>query len=320
MAVRSKEKAKKKERLSAKRYADQHKSGFDRTAVKIPEGVNLFQPKEGNYRLDIVPYKVGEGNPYADEGQDHFERTYFVHKGIGPNNGTYICPAKTAKQKCPVCDGRFSMSKDPDADEETIKALLPKERQLWWIFDYAEPDKGAQLWDVSYHLFGKQLKARIDASDEDDEYEFFADPDEGMTLKVHFIGKSFGGREYVEVDSIDFKRRKEPLSEELLEAVDCLDDLLIVMDYDELKKIYLQTGDGSDDEDDKPKSKKKAPARGKAKPVDDDDDEDEDDEDEDDTPPVKSKGKPSATKSKAKPPVDDEDDDEDEDEDDDEDE
>ena len=264
---------KRKERMvTAKERLAKHSTGFDRTSLKIPEGTNLFLPKKpGSYRLEILPYRVGKGNPVAEEGKLYYERTFFVHRGIGPNSDTYVCPAKTAKKQCPICEHRAKLAQDPDADEKLVKDLAPKERQLFLIYDHADADRGVQLWDVSFHIFGKHLDKKIQNADDDDRdaYENFADSEDGMTVKVGASEESYGAGKFLEFADIEFKPRKTQLDPELFDHGVCLDDCVKMLGYDELKKILLQTGDSeSEDEEDDPKPKKKA-----AKPADDEDDE-----------------------------------------------
>lgn len=285
--------------VSADRRLKDHKGGGSvRTHIKVPEGMSLFTPKkEGIYRLSIIPYIAGKGNPFADEGELHFERTYYSYARIGANEDTYICPSKTWGKPDPIKEARAKMAKDPDADEEVVKALAPKERQLWLIYDHGEPDKGVQLWDVSFHLFGKYLDKKIKNADEDDDARLFADKKKGKILRIGAAAKEFGGNSFLEFTDIEFKPRKEALDPDLFKDLPCLDDLLIEVSYEKLKAIYLQedTEDDKpkkkgDDEDDKPKKKK---------PAKDDDDDDDDDapkkkpkkDDDDDDPPAKKKAK-----------------------------
>lgn len=254
--------AKERPRLSAKRWADQPDSGFVPTTVKLPDGVNSFSPKkEAVYRLEIVPYevpKVGDAgsNPNAEPGELHYERTYFTHRGIGVDENAYVCPLKTAGKPCPICEHRKELMREKDGDEDLIKELAPKQRQLWNIFDHDDSDKGVQVWDISFHLFGKQLKKEVRNADEGDGYEYFADPEEGFTLRVGLEEKSFGGREFLEAATIGFKPRKSPIPKEVLEAAQPLDNLLIILNYDKLKSIFLQeegvTPEEKEDEDDRP--------------------------------------------------------------------
>jgi len=276
MATKRKQREK-RERVSARRRAESHVAGFQGTSVKLPEGVSFLGVKKaGAKRFDIIPYRVpdGAGNPECEDGQLHFERTYWVHRGIGlEGKDSYVCLAKTAGKRCPICEKRARLAADPDTEEALLKALLPKERQLWNIYDPDEPDEGVQVWDVSFHLFGKQLDAVVKHSDENDEeenhYEYFSDPEDGSTLKTTFSEETFAGHKYYEAGQIEFRRRKEPLPDEVVEAANILDDLLIILPYEKLKAIFLQIDDpdDEDDEDDEPapppkkSAKKKSPAK-----------------------------------------------------------
>ena len=205
----SKKRKKKRERstaAAAKRRSEQHKGGFESTSIDLPEGVSLFSIKSDKARrVDIIPYTVGKGNPWADKGETHYERTFFIHRNVGAELNTYICLQKTLKKKCPVCEYRAKLMKDPNADEELIKDLGPKERQLFNIIDTQDRDKGIQIWDMSFHLFGKALDARIRNADDDDDYENFAEIEEGFTLRLGIEEKSLGRNTLFAVENIDFK-------------------------------------------------------------------------------------------------------------------
>lgn len=273
-------------RSTFREYADNHTGGFDRTSVKLPEGVNVFNVKTaGRREIEIAGYIVGKGNPHADPGEIHPERTFYTHKNVGVNEDTYICPAKTSGKKCPICQYVAKLKAD-GADKKEYEAFYPKERQLWWVWDHSEPDKGWQLWDISYHLFGKQLVEEVKNSDEEEGLDFFYDLAEGMTLRLGFKEKTFNGKTFTEVSSIRFKPRDKPLPKGTTAKLACLDDLLIIHDYAKLKAIFLQE-DGSDEVD-----SEEAEDRPNRRPAPADDD--------DDTPPPKAKRKPA--------PVDDDDD------------
>ena len=188
----NRQKRQKRERVSGRHRAKEHKTSSAGTLIRLPDGVNFFSVKNvGPFRLEILSYIVpsGGGNPWKADGAAHFERTFWSHRGIGPNSDPYVCLAKTLKMPCPICEARVKIASDPDGDEETAKALLPKERQLWNVYDHAEPEKGVQVWEVSFHNFGKQLDAAINNVDEDEAFEFFSDPEDGSTLRVGFEEK-----------------------------------------------------------------------------------------------------------------------------------
>lgn len=265
---------------AAKRRAETHKTGFDNTAFEMPDDKKQFALKSDKaVRLDILPYEVGEGNPYADKGELHYERTFWIHRKIGVDQTSYVCLSKTCKEACPICEFRAKLMKDPDADEDLIKDLAPKERQLFNVINTKDKNKGVQIWEISFHLFGKRLDTEIKNSDEDDKYENFAELEGGFTLKCGVEEKSFGGQSFYEVSSINFKPRSDDYDEDILAETTCLDDILIIKEYDELKEIFLQTTDDDDDDDDdneKDKKSKKSKKSGKKKDGDDDGDNDDD--------------------------------------------
>lgn len=260
-------------RINAKKRAEA--SSFDRSAFKIPDGMRLFRlQREGRYRISIVPYTLQEANEYGEEGDPWYERTYYVHR-IGPNNLSYVCPQKTIGKKCPVCEEAARMRQDPDYDNEEIKLLYPKERQLYNVLDHENEDLGVQIWDVSTHLFGKTLNEFIKESDPEDGVESFAEADEGKVLRLGVKEEKVGKNKFMTVKTITFKDR-DPLDEEVLDQAACLDDLLIVHPYEKLKQIFLQDDDEEKEDEDRPRKKK----RKKSREEEEEEDEEEDDEEE----------------------------------------
>jgi len=296
--------AKSKERnyTSARERAEKQNTGFTSTYLKIPEGMQMFKPKAQTFLLDIMPFTAGKGNESAQPGATHWERTYYSHNRVGANGDAYLCPRRNSNKKCPICEYRSRLqSKGDDGDEKLIQDLAPKQRQLFIVKDLKDPEKEFQLWDISFHLFGKTLDARIRNSDEDDEWDKFFFAEDGLTLRIGFGEKSFGGVTFYEAETIDFKPRKNQYEDAVIDEMVCLDDMLIVPSYDDLKAVFLESTptkskakeeeevDEEEEEDDAPPVKKKAPAK-KKRPAHADPAEDEDeDDDEEDLPPVKKK-------------------------------
>ncbi len=329
--ARSREKERKeRKKVSARQRVENHQSGFGASYLRLPDGVSFFKVDKAGIRIvDVMPFITKIDSKYAEAGDPYFEKTFWAHRNIGPNQDMVICPAKTAGKRCPICEHRAKLSQSPDGDEDLIADLAPKERQIWLLRDLKEPSKGLLLWDVSYHLFGKLLESRLaNAEDEDDNWDAFADLEDGSTLRLTFVDETFAGRTYQKCTSIDFKPRKVQYDADDIDGHPCLDDMLVIKSYEELKKLLLQVDDTSegDEDEDEPTPKKRSakaskpvvddddddepkPAKKKAKPlVDDDDDEDDEpapwdsDEDEDD--------EPAPTKKKAKPVVDEDEDEE----------
>jgi hypothetical protein len=276
-AIVAKREREKRERVfeDAGRRVAEHRSD-DSQVYTTPEGMHRFKPKApGAYKLEIIPFEVGERatkmkKTYAKPGRWYYERTFFVHYGIGPNNAAYICNSMTFENgRCPVCDERGRLARSPnEKDQNLADQLKPKQRQLWLIYNHAEPQKGVQLWDFSFHLFGKALDTKINNADDEDKikYKRFAHPEEGMTLKLDATEESGGaGNKFLDFTVDQFRERKDALDPDLFDHGICLDDLIIETPYDKLKEIFLQL---DKDDDDKPK---KAGAKKPAVKDDDDD-------------------------------------------------
>lgn len=320
----------------AKKRASEHERDFDSFSLKLPKDAKLFKVKKaGIVRLDIIPFVAGKGNPFAEEGMLHYERTYYAHSRIGPNEVSVVCPKDTADEDgktgaCPVCELQRKLKLDPDADEKLVKSLYPRERQLFQVIDLDDEKAGIQLWDVSYHLFGKFLDARIRDADPEDGYHRFYRLDKGLTLKIGFKEESFGKHKFYKAETIDFKDRRESYDDSIIDKGFCLDELIKILSYDQIKEA-LEGGNqrdekkGRDEDDEKPSRRSsdeddEKPAR---RSRDDDDDDrkpskkDEDDErpsrrsrdDDDDEKPANSSRKDEDDEKPARRRNDDDDDD-----------
>lgn len=278
MARKTKRQRSRKEvrRASASKRAEKQRGGV-RPYLNLPSNVTLFDfEKEGSKKIDIIEYVVGKGNPEADKGDRYFERTFYVHKGIGPDNETHLCPKKTFGKPCPVCKHRTKMGRDPDADDDTTDELKPKERQLFVVMQPKKKKAGIQILDKSYHLFGKELDLAIRKAKKkhgEEAADKFASPDEGMSVLCEVEEKSYKKANYTNVKMAKLVERDEQYDEDLIEQVPCLDKLLVETPYEELKQLFDQSGDDADDDDDEDDDSDSG---------DDDDDSDDDDGDDDD--------------------------------------
>jgi len=272
--VRERESRSDRQRAGSSQRDAKHRAGGDWTTLTIPDGIEIFSPKEGTVRFDIVTFEVGKNNPYAKPGEWYYERTYYTHSRVGPNNESYVCLAKTAGKPCPICEYRAKLASDPDeGNEKLIKSLKPKERQLFLIHVVKrDEDSGkVMLYESSFHTFGKLLdKKRQDAEEDEPHISNFDDEKAGATLKVSYSEEDAGGYTFLDAYSIEFKPRPNGLDSELMDHGICLDDVVKLLPYDELKRLFLQEPTKDDDDDDEPKKPAKS-----SKPKDDDDDDDD---------------------------------------------
>lgn len=292
--------------VSARQRVVEHESGSKMSSLNIPEGANILQVKKScTLKVDFIPYEIQKANvnPFKKaKGALHFERTYFTHRNIGPQNAIYCCLAATFRLPCPICEYRAQLSKSGDGDnEKEIRDLKPSERQLFNLIDLSDKEKGIQIFDYSNWLFGRILDAKIKRYD-DGRFDLFADLKQGLTVEMSFDENKSGGFTSYPCVEIQFLPRIKGYQASILEKAFDLDEVPKLVPYAELKKIFLQTPPDEDEEEtEKVETKGK---KGKSVVVDKDEDEEEEEE-EDETPPAK--------KGKKKPePEEDEDEDEDE--------
>lgn len=215
--------------------------------LNLPEGVDVsfFKPEKGNHLLDLIPY-VTTNNPERDKGELHYKRTIWVHFNVGPESKSFLCRKTHGSDKrCPICEEHIKLRKDSSADEDEVKGLKAKERNLFNVIDLNDEDTVIQLWEISYHNFAKLLDEEINASDDPG---FFADLEGGSSVSVRFKDTQIGnGPTFIQASKIDFKDRDD-LDEDILDNVFDLDGILKVLSYDELEKAHL--GEEEDSEND----------------------------------------------------------------------
>lgn len=251
----------------------------------LPDGVEMFRPrKEGNYRFNIVPYVAGKNNRDTEQGELDYEFTFYVHKiGDGDDQRTIVCPKKTYGKPCPVCEQVERLSKNYVENEDEIKSMKAKQRQLFNIVDARDEENRIQVYETSYFKsFGELLDKRLrnfEDEDDDENYGNFADIPGGRTLKVMFAEDTFNGNKFFAPSSIDFVTRKEELPDSIIDEAVCLDSCLKVLEYNDILKLIAGTDE--DDEEEQIVEKHRPQRARTVKPaVEEPEDEDEDEEEE----------------------------------------
>lgn len=218
----------------------------------VGDGLSFFQPKKGTSNFRILPYEVtAEDHPEVPAGELWYQRTVWVHYEVGADNKSVVCPLKTVKQRCPICEYRNKLMKDPNADEDTIKALQPRERELFNVLVDGEDDP--QLLTMSYHVFGKKLEEEVREGEE--EWGGFADLEGGYLLSVRFQEKKLGKNTFLDASRIDFKQ-DDDLDESILNEVYNLDELLNILPYETLSAMFHE-GE-QEEEEEKPSSRRRS--------------------------------------------------------------
>jgi len=247
--------------------------------LELPDGVEFFKvQKEGIYRFDILPFELKRPDPNDefDVGDWAWVRNIHVHFNVGPNQRTMLCPG-TVKQPCPVCEEIGKMRRNPEIDDSEIKPLRAKHRQLFWIIDVTNRDKGPQIFEMAYYNFGEGLDARLQEADDDEEecghYYDFPLLDQGLTVKAAFQQQSFEANKFYRCTKPDLVARKKQYDESILDEVTSFCDMLRIPKAAEMEREFY--GGGVAEEDDEEQEDDSVPARRIPRSVPDDDEEDE---------------------------------------------
>lgn len=135
--------------------------------------VKLFKPGDGENIIRIMGATWGM-QPYTDEELDKMsekeikelerqEEVYgngwdlpiFVHYGVGPDEGAYLCRDKMLGERCPICEAKAA-ARDPDEAD----ALAPSKRALAWIIDRNAEKEGPQIWSMPFQKIRNEIYSR----------------------------------------------------------------------------------------------------------------------------------------------------------------
>ena len=212
--------------------------------LNVPEGTEFYKPKKSreSARIDIMPYPLSVKNHgYGQVGELWYEKTYYVHYQVGGDNTSCVCPSTVGK-KCPICEYAANLRRQPKTpeNEEVIKKLRPKQRQIFNVIDLAEPDKGIQIFEMAYFNFGAELEKELNEEEaQNSEFKSFVSLEEGYTLKVRWDEEQqAGGRAYLKAGRIDFLERKHPYPKGTVKETIDLDVVLVVLTYEEIERLF----------------------------------------------------------------------------------
>lgn len=220
--------------------AEAHRNQQGLSSLNLPEGVELYNRKKETVEFNVIPYRITVDNhPDVKKGETWYRRIYMAHRDVGPEGKFLVCP-RTIGKRCPICEEYQKLNKDPDADEDVVKGLRPKERELFNIV-LNGGDGAIMVLDISIHNFGLLLEQEI--LEGADSNATFQDLKGGKTLRVRWENKTMGkGKPFLVAGRIDFLDRDDIAEEAVDLAVD-LDKALKILSYEEIEKIFQAGGD-----------------------------------------------------------------------------
>jgi len=288
MTVSHREKEKKQKRKRNVKEWAKDQDTKTRAHLKLPDGISEWRPSPGVHDVDFMLFIAEDYNPQADKGEDHYERTYFVHRLPGPDGKMqpYCCLYKNWGKVCPIC----KVMNDSSTNRELAKSMWTQKRHLWLINDKpGDPKNALQVFDTNHQNQGKGFgELMIDLLNSlDDDVDPF-DLEEGMTFRVNVKELAWEKGKYNAVTRLDLVKRKKQYSPDLLESAPCLDDFLVEMSDEEILKLLAYGEvDTSETNGEVPKASDKS----KPKAKEEDEEVDPEDPEDEDLPPDKTIGK-----------------------------
>ena len=152
----------------------------------------------GGYDSFIKPefkrYKVRDGKnlvrilPATWPKPKHYGYDIWVNYGIGADNQSYLSLSKMNEGPDPLADARRQAQRE--GDDDTAKALAPRQRVLVWVIDRLDEDEGPQLWDIPFSADKDFINLTLD--EDTKEVLYPDDPEEGHDIRFYKEGQGLG--------------------------------------------------------------------------------------------------------------------------------
>jgi hypothetical protein len=205
---------------------------YDIEASGLPQYKPISNKDKPN-QVFFLPFFPGDNDPTQGKlPESEREWThildYWDHnlKGVG----RFVCLLNSYGKKCPVCE----YIKANRLEKEEWMALRPMRRGVYAVWDLADKEAGPKIWYTPFNSI--ELKAQKAAKDlETGEIVYYTDIDEGSNLYFTFEDKGNYNYEY---DNFQFKARKKPIPDEILESVPSLDEFLVIPSYDDVRLAF----------------------------------------------------------------------------------
>lgn len=206
--------------------------------AKGEKPLKIWKCKEGEHIIDIIPFLAGSMHHQVREGEPTYLLDLWVHQKVGLDENDVVCLARNYNEPCPICEylnARRLEKGLTDEAEELLKTLNPKRRCLYNIVcsdSTREEDRGVQLWEVAHFLFEKKILS-VARNPRGGGFVPFSSPDNGKSIYFEREGSGAMNTQYL---GHKFIERQSTITDEILEDAYILDELIIKLSYDEMKK------------------------------------------------------------------------------------
>lgn len=247
-----------KKAITNQKQASARGSIFD--ISKMPKSVRFWKPdKEVTHIIDIIPWFASIDINSSIRKDDYlYTFDYWVHKNIGVNKMSYICPSKTHGERCPICEYIAKRLSEGRLSDKDYKALPhPKRRtayNVWVHTNEEEENKGIQIWDVPHFFFEEEIVTLSEnprGGGQDIPFSSVFEDGKSIAFIIKksgtFVGA--GGKQH---DAFDYKGhrfidREEELPDEIVEAAIPLEAYVdLHPDYKEMKDTFYSVVSGAD--------------------------------------------------------------------------
>lgn len=219
-------------------FMDQLDKPFAKGCLLLPEGVEVWKPKEkGTHAIVILPYKTTD-SPYVPKGELFWMRDYYKWTNL-PVQGHYINNRLTFKERnCAIEDEIRGVEFDEKHKPRCQRLCL---MNVW----FPDTDE-VKLMDFSFANFAKPFISayKYELEDPDNEYlKAFCDPAGPAMIRVGFVEDSVGKTKFYPAQHFKFKPYKAKdgsvaIPQEILAKVVDLDALLDRKTYETIQAEF----------------------------------------------------------------------------------
>ena len=212
-----------------------------------------WTPDKGDHDINIIPYDAGPNDPHTPEGEPTYCLDIYIHQNVGPRDRQFVCPDWNYKGKCPICEHRNKLLKDPpEGDREKKRhddltyALKPKRRTVYNIIvmtDAKEEAKGLRVLEIAHHFLEKELQTLAGRGKAKGKgYIFYAHPTEGRLVCFSRTGTGAKSTSY---GGYSLEDRDYDLPQEWLDAALALDEHIVAHPtYEEIAEAFWDEAEG----------------------------------------------------------------------------
>jgi len=227
--------------------------------LNLPKGVSVFNPEpKSTVKLDFMPYEVtSKRHPdrnvedeIAVPGSLWYKLPFKIHRNVGVDNDKVVCLTSIGKA-CPVCEKRAELIRQ-EADKEDTDGLKQSKRNLYCVIplDSKKHDAEPHIMDMSQYLCQEEINNTLE---EDEDYEVFPDLEEGLTMRCRFDAGTIGSsKPFAELGKVTPVERKEQYTEDILDDIPNLDEVLNILSYKELEAKFLELDEEDVNEEEEP--------------------------------------------------------------------